>query len=153
MSATAVLPTIRVLTVADLAARFGPMPLTRFRFDPRPGAATEQDVLDIHRREKRLYELVAGILVEKVMGYPESALAFELGRLLGNWVAPRRLGIVAGADGMMRPHEPTRPHPGRVVRLLGSVSRSEDDPRGAAQPDPRSRRRGAQREQHRRGNG
>jgi Uma2 family endonuclease len=102
MSTTAVLPAARGLTAADLTDRFGPIPLTRVRFDPWPGNATEQDVLDIHNREKRLYELVDGILVEKVMGYPESALALILARILGNWVQPRRLGILAGEAGMMR---------------------------------------------------
>jgi Uma2 family endonuclease len=90
------------LTVADLAERFGPMPLHRIRFFPFPGTATEQDVLAIHAREKRLCELIDGILVEKVMGYRESVLALFIARVLGNWVAPRRLGVLAGEAGMMR---------------------------------------------------
>jgi Uma2 family endonuclease len=99
-AATAPEPT--ALTVADLAERFGPMPLHRIRFFPFPGTATEQDVLAIHAREKRLCELIDGILVEKVMGYRESLLACFLIRVLGNWVSARRLGLVAGEGGMMR---------------------------------------------------
>jgi Uma2 family endonuclease len=90
------------LTAADLATCFGPMPLSRIRFDPFPGTATEEDVLAIHEREERLCELVDGILVEKTAGFTEALLATVLSRLLGNWVVPRKLGVVLGADGMMR---------------------------------------------------
>jgi hypothetical protein len=38
------------LTAADLADLFGPMPLSRFRFAPFPGTATEQDVLELRDR-------------------------------------------------------------------------------------------------------
>jgi hypothetical protein len=62
-------------TVADLLNRFGPILLRRVRQDPAPGSATEQDVIDIHDKEKRLYELVDGVLVEKTMGIQESYLA------------------------------------------------------------------------------
>jgi Uma2 family endonuclease len=90
------------MTVADLYERFGPIPLDRIRFDPWPGTATEQDVLDIYQREKRRCELVDGILLEKDMGYPESMLAMALGTFLYGWVHPRKLGIVAGEAGMVR---------------------------------------------------
>src|SRR5687768_8635138 len=95
-------------TVADLLVRFGPIPHRRIRQDPAPGEATEQDVLDIHEREKRLYELIDGVLVEKTMGVQESFLAVFLARLLGNFVEPKKLGFVLGTDGM------TRLFPGRV---------------------------------------
>jgi Uma2 family endonuclease len=93
-------------TIADLFHYFGPMPLRRIRPDPVPGTATEQDVLDLHRREKRLYELVEGVLVEKVIGFKESALACALIQILRNFLAGRKLGTVTGADGMLRlaPH-------------------------------------------------
>jgi hypothetical protein len=55
-------------TAADLVEHFGPIPLYRIRHDPPPGAATEQDAIEIHDREDRLYELVEGVLVEKTMG-------------------------------------------------------------------------------------
>lgn len=89
-------------TVEDLAERFGPMPVHRFRFDPAPGTATEDDVVRIHDRENRLYELVEGVLLEKTMGWYESYLAVRISTLLNVFVLPRKLGIVAGADGMYR---------------------------------------------------
>src|SRR5437870_1979020 len=97
--ATATLSPPRLLTTADLASRFGPMPLSRIRFVPFPGTATEKDVLDIHAREDRLYELVDGILVEKVMAIRESFLAIVLATFLRNFGS--HLGAVLGADGMM----------------------------------------------------
>ncbi len=38
-------------TAAELGGRFGPMPLWRIRFNPMPGEATEQDVLDVLAKE------------------------------------------------------------------------------------------------------
>jgi Uma2 family endonuclease len=89
-------------TATRLAERFGPIPLYRIRTKPRPGMATEEDVVEIHDREDRLCELVDGILVEKTMGAYESMLAVEIAALLRNWVKPRKLGTVLGADGMLR---------------------------------------------------
>ena len=42
----------------------------RVRAVPPPGKATEKDVIAIHDRTGRLYELVDGVLVEKVMSFP-----------------------------------------------------------------------------------
>jgi Uma2 family endonuclease len=89
-------------TLADLLAHFGDISPGRIRLFPTPGAAAERDVTAIHDREDRLYELVDGVLVEKVMGYQESVLAMEIGRLLGNFVTEHDRGIVAGPDGTMR---------------------------------------------------
>lgn len=89
-------------TLADLLRRLGDIAPERIRMDPPPGTATEQDILDIHAREKRLCELVDGVLVEKTMGYPESYMAMRIGGLLASFVYQHDLGIVAGADGMVR---------------------------------------------------
>jgi Uma2 family endonuclease len=89
-------------TAADLVERFGAIPLKRIRHDPPPGTATERDVVEIHGREDRLYELVDGVLVEKTVGTYESYLAMLLGQFLGSFAREHRLGIVLGADGMMR---------------------------------------------------
>jgi Uma2 family endonuclease len=89
-------------TAVRLAERFGPIPLSRIRTSPRPGFATEDDVVEIHNHEDRLCELVDGVLVEKTMGAYESMLAMEIGRLLKNWVKPRKLGTVLGEAGMLR---------------------------------------------------
>jgi Uma2 family endonuclease len=86
----------------DFAREFGPILVRRIRIDPPPGTATEEDVVRINDQENRLYELVDGVLVEKVMSYTESFLAGYILTLLNVFVLPRKLGIVAGADGMMR---------------------------------------------------
>lgn len=95
-------PDAPVWTATELAARFGAIPLNRIRHDPPPGLATEDDVVEIHDHENRLYELVGGVLVEKTVGAYESYLAVLIARLLGNYAEARNLGIVLGADGMMR---------------------------------------------------
>jgi len=89
-------------TAADLVERFGAIPLSRIRNDPPPGTAREDDVVEIHDREDRLCELVDGVLVEKTVGTYESYLAVLLVRMIGNFVDQNNLGIVLGADGMMR---------------------------------------------------
>lgn len=89
-------------TAADLLDLLGPIPLWRIRFDPRPGTATEADAMKVYRHEKRLCELVEGLLVEKTMGYQEAYLALLLGTFLNTFVLEHRLGVVLGADGMAR---------------------------------------------------
>jgi Uma2 family endonuclease len=88
-------------TLADALRQLGGVSPRRIRFRPAPGTATEQDVIRIRDRERRLFELVDGVLVEKVMGYWESVLAIELGRVLGNFVKRRKLGTLAGEAGML----------------------------------------------------
>jgi Uma2 family endonuclease len=94
-------PPSDIKTLADLLRRLGGVPLDRIRFRPYPGTATVQDVIDIEEREGVLCELVEGVLVEKPVGYNESALAVFLAGLLNAFVIPRNLGIVTGADGTM----------------------------------------------------
>lgn len=89
--------------VADLIERLGDVPLDRVMAAPvPPGRATEADVLDIHRRSGRLFELVEGVLVEKPMGVRESLLAGAIIAFLRAFAIPRDLGFVTGADGAMR---------------------------------------------------
>ena len=90
------------LTLADVLRQLGGISPRRIRFRPAPGTATEEDVIKIRDRERRLFELIDGVLVEKVMGYWESVLAIELARLLGNFVRRRKLGTLAGEAGMLR---------------------------------------------------
>jgi len=89
-------------TAADVVARFGPIPIHRIRMPPEPGTATEDDVLAVHDRENRLCELVEGTLVEKTVGNYESYLAVRLATRLERHVEEHNLGLVLGADGMMR---------------------------------------------------
>ena len=93
---------LTAVTVSDLLYQLGDIPPERVRLQPPPGTATEVDVVAVHNREDRLCELVDGVLVEKTIGYYESYIAATLIRLLGNFVVAHDLGIVAGADGMMR---------------------------------------------------
>lgn len=89
------------LTFADLIDQLGVSP-KRIRLRPPPETATEQDVLDIEAREDWLFELVDGVLVEKVRGYGESLIAVELIRMLANFVKRNKLGLVSGPDGMIQ---------------------------------------------------
>jgi Uma2 family endonuclease len=89
-------------TPLDLAARLGDIPLSRIRFTPRPGEATDDDVLAIHDREGRLFELVDGTLVEKAMGSYESLIAGLLLTELNVYLKTHRVGIALGTDGMLR---------------------------------------------------
>lgn len=86
-------------TLGDLHNRFGDMPAWRIRFQPYP--ATVEDLIELQNRESRLFELVDGFLVEKVMGLRESLVAAAIVEYLRAYVNPRRLGFVTSPDGMM----------------------------------------------------
>ena len=100
--AYAIAPAPGAWTATDLVERFGAIPLSRIRSNPPPGTAREEDVVEIHDREDRLCELVDGVLVEKTVGTYEAYLAVLLVRIIGDFVDQNDLGIVLGADGMMR---------------------------------------------------
>ncbi len=90
-------------TVAELLAQLGDIPPSRILLHPPLGTATEEDVLRLEAApNKRLCELIDGVLVEKVRGLPESLLAVFLIRHLETFVEANNLGIVLGADGMIR---------------------------------------------------
>jgi Uma2 family endonuclease len=89
-------------TMADILKRLGGIAPDRVRVIPAFGDATERDVINIEVRENRLFELIDGILVEKSMGFYESLLAGTLLTILNNFIVPRNLGLVTGADGMIR---------------------------------------------------
>src|SRR2546430_1457618 len=69
-------------TAADLLERLGRIDPRRVRVNPPPGQATERDLIRLNDHSNRLYELVDGVLVEKVMGFPESMLALWIGYLI-----------------------------------------------------------------------
>lgn len=89
-------------TVEELVEQLGGIPLRRIRMKPPPGLATEADLLEAERRYRSLFELVDGVLVEKGMGYTESFLALALAAILRDFIIPRNLGVLSGADGMIR---------------------------------------------------
>jgi Uma2 family endonuclease len=89
-------------TIADLLEQLGNISPRRIRLQPPPGKATEKDVVRILDRTNRLFELVDGVLVEKVMGYSEGSLALWLGHLVQGFLDEHDLGNLAGADGTIR---------------------------------------------------
>jgi Uma2 family endonuclease len=74
----------------------------RVAFRPPPGKAKEKDLIRLNEHSNRLYELVDGVLVEKVTGKTESSLAMWLGYLLQSFLIKHDLGFLAGADGATR---------------------------------------------------
>ena len=100
---TSVLTSVATIeTLADLLEQLGGIAPERVRFRPPPGTVTEKDVLEVAAHENRLCELVDGVLVEKAMGWRESLLASVLITILSNFVRPRNLGLVAGANSPLR---------------------------------------------------
>jgi Uma2 family endonuclease len=96
-------PTVAIETLADLLEQLGGIAPERVRFRPAPGTATEKDVLAIRNSpERRLCELVDGVLVEKAIGFRESYLGGILTSIVWTFVRQRNLGLVIGASGMMR---------------------------------------------------
>jgi Uma2 family endonuclease len=89
-------------TMDDLLERLGGISPRRVLLSPQPGKATEADLLRIMQKTDRLFELVDGTLVEKVMGYGEGFLAADIIRLLGRFLDTHDLGDVGGADDTMR---------------------------------------------------
>jgi len=90
------------LTLEDLARLFGPMPPGRIRWQPAPGTATERDCRAILESKTGICELIDGVLVNKVMGYKESRLAFILGLYLEAFGERSGLGVAMGADAASR---------------------------------------------------
>jgi Uma2 family endonuclease len=89
-------------TMGDLLERLGGIAPRRVLMKPQPGKATEADLLRVMQKTDRLFELVDGTLVEKVMGWLEASLAHRIGRLVGNFAEEHDLGEGAGADATAR---------------------------------------------------
>jgi Uma2 family endonuclease len=89
--------------LAEALERLGDIPPERIRWRPPPGTATEKDVIAaLDAPNKRLCELVDGILVEKPMGTRESLLSGVIVQKMWNFVTPDDLGVVLPADGALR---------------------------------------------------
>jgi len=100
-------------TIADLPAatwsvdrlrrHFGGIPAARIRLKPRPGTATEKDL--IHENEvvhRGTCELIDGCLVEKAMGARESLMAQMLSYWLLTFLDKNPTGVVLGSEGTLR---------------------------------------------------
>jgi Uma2 family endonuclease len=85
-------------TMADLLGHLG-VPPHRVLLNPKPGQATEKDLL---RCKRKLVELIDGVLVEKAMGWYESRLATVLIVFIEIYLRQHRLGITVGEKGLMR---------------------------------------------------
>jgi Uma2 family endonuclease len=99
-----IVPTVTMPdTFAELHRRIGEVPLDRIRMKPPPGSATEQDVIDaLEAADKRLYELIDGVLVEKTVGSKEALLSgFIFGRLW-EFVGESGPGLLLPGDGPVR---------------------------------------------------
>jgi Uma2 family endonuclease len=95
--------------LAQLLDRLGNVPLERIRFGPAFGSATEEDVLRLlESPDKRICELIDGVLVEKPMGFEESTLASIIVQHIWNFLDEDDLGIA------FCPDAPIRIRPGRV---------------------------------------
>ncbi len=95
--------------LAELLDRLGEVPLERIRFGPSFGKATEEDV---HRLleapDKRICELIDGVLVEKPMGFKESTLASIIVQQIWNYLDKDDRGVAFSPDA------PMRIRPGRI---------------------------------------
>ena len=89
---------------AAILERLGGIDPGRVRVLGGLAAATEDDLIRENERGLTISELVDGLLVEKGMGFTESAFAMFFGGLLNAFVIPRNLGVVSGEAGMMRLH-------------------------------------------------
>jgi Uma2 family endonuclease len=89
-------------SLADIQSHLGDIPTERIRVHPKPGQATEDDLLRLAESKEALCELVDGVLVEKPVGAFESALALTIGTMLKIHVQARNLGVVFGESGGVR---------------------------------------------------
>jgi Uma2 family endonuclease len=85
-------------TLADLLYELGDVPPERVLRLPPPGTATEDDLLRLlHAEDKRLCELIDGVLVEKPMGWYEARLASILSHFLEAYLEEHDIGFIVGA--------------------------------------------------------
>jgi Uma2 family endonuclease len=100
-------------SVADLLTSLGGISPNRVQIKPMPGTATVDDVVRLRDTTRRIFELVDGTLVEKVMGFKESAIALRLSRFIDRWNADNGdVGVLTGADG--------------TIKLMGALVRAPD---------------------------
>jgi Uma2 family endonuclease len=95
--------TVEPDTLADLLRALGDVPPHRILWTPRPGTATEADLLRVQGgHPRRRVELVDGVLVEKPMGARESYLAFALMGHLFAYKLTNNVGVFGAPDANMR---------------------------------------------------
>jgi Uma2 family endonuclease len=94
----------RFKTMQDVLDFLGGIPAERVCLQPRPGTATQRDLLDPRNiPDFGQFELVDGILVEKAVGYTESRLASILMGELHEYLKHHNLGSAnCGGDGCIK---------------------------------------------------
>ncbi len=92
---------VRFDNIGEMMKQLG-VSARRIRAYPPPGQATEKDVIRIHDCTDRLYELVDGVLVEKIMSFPESALTCDMIWMMREFLDRHPLGFLTGPDGAVR---------------------------------------------------
>lgn len=92
-----------ISTVADLLDRLGGIPAERIRLNPSPGTATEEDLIRLlDAADKRICELIDGVLVEKAMGAKEGLLGGWIGHMLWSHLDEHDVGLVMGDGSPVR---------------------------------------------------
>ena len=100
-------------SIDDLLVSLGGVSPKRVRWSPRPGTASVRDVIRIRDKSRRIYELVDGVLVEKVMGLKESVVMMKLSKHIQRWNDDEGdVGMIAGEAG--------------TVKLMGKLVRAPD---------------------------
>jgi len=89
-------------TFAERLTELGDISPDRLRLMPAPGMATIDDLIRSDEQRQPLCELIDNALVEKAMGFEASVMTMAIARILGNFIAPRKLGALSGPDGMFR---------------------------------------------------
>jgi Uma2 family endonuclease len=87
--------------MTGLLNQLGGIPANRVRLSPFPGTATKRDLVRLHSREDKLYELVDRTLVEKPMGSPESFLAAEVIWHFRKFLDDHDLGFLYAPDALI----------------------------------------------------
>jgi Uma2 family endonuclease len=90
------------LSLDQILKNLGGISPSRVLLKKSLGLATEADLIKHNDRKDSICELIDGLLVEKAIGFTESGLPIALGAYLRAFIVPRNLGMVTGADGMMR---------------------------------------------------
>ena len=125
-------------TLADVQAHLGGIPASRIHLHPQPGTATIGDLKRLDGRTLRTCELIDGVIVEKQMGWYESLVAAVLNLILGTYVENHRLGMILGADAVLRlfPKQARAPDVSFVSkRRLAQYKPSRSDPIPMLIPD------------------
>ncbi len=88
-------------TLADVIAAAGDVPPEWIVYDPMPGTATEEDVVRLDGLDMTC-ELVNGILIKEPMGNRDDRIAFNFGTYINVFVLKHNLGVMGGAQALLR---------------------------------------------------